>query len=171
MYHFFLNRKWCILGGHLSVGLVSCQWWAKAWPLLKVNTPVTLGIRCHCCVWPSSHFSAPLFVGLFGVILRVADLALGTLTDSSPAFSTRICSTAHLTNPCLYEQGMQQEFMATIKHNKLKKAWGRCWVKIIEASLEFHLFANALQMHTHGRAPFCLPERSILRENRGSQSI
>ena len=44
-------------------------------------------------------------------------------------------------------------------------------VKIIGAALEFHLFANASQMHTHGRAPFCLPERSILKERTGEANL
>ena len=68
-------------------------WWPKAWLLATIQGErLPNNYLCHLFF---SFLSVPLSVGLFGG--ESADFALGTLTDSSPAFPTQ--SKAKLTSP------------------------------------------------------------------------
>ena len=169
----------------LLVPFFSCTWCAQAWqwPLFKVSTQVSshfspshflkhtphfLSDYFFWVIWP---FLCPTFCWIIWAYLAVgADFALGTLTDSSPAFSRPVFSPGRpTTTSCLYEAGMQKDLWQ--QHNKNLSG-----VENVEATFEFHLFCKSpacafYTVHCTGTPFSAWQKGKCKRVNRGGGSI
>ena len=136
-------------------------------PLSKTHAPLSVGLF-FWVIWP---FLCPTFCWIIWAYLAVgADFALGTLTDSSPAFSRPVFSPGRpTTTSCLYEAGMQKDLWQ--QHNKNLSG-----VENVEATFEFHLFCKSpacafYTVHCTGKPFSAWQKGKCKRVNRGGGSI